>query len=352
MSSSEGFVGRQDDRERLHDALAAVAGGRGRAVAVEGEPGIGKSSLLEAALTGIRALGCDVAWAAADELTQQFPLRVLLDALGVSGRPSGEYEEVDRCRVEIAAILRGRPGGLLSDGDPVQAASELLVQLVERWCAARPLVLVLDDLQWADDASLAVWLRLTEMVDQLPLLLVAAYRPVPRRPAIEQLGDAGPAILTPGPLTTAETNELLTGLLGDAPDAELSQLAQRAAGNPMYLRELAGSMRAGEPPDSLAAALARRLDFLTPDVAEVLRVGSLLGAQFTAADVAVVLDRPVTALEPLVDEAVTAGVLVRASDRLTFRHALIRQALYDGLPNGVRLALHGHAAQALANVGA
>src|SRR5207244_784732 len=81
---------------------------------------------------------------------------------------------------------------------------------------------------------------------------------VPRRPAIERLRDAGTTVVALGPLTTGETNELLTGLLDGAPDAELRQLAQRAAGNPMYLRELATAVRPGDPPDSPAPALPRR----------------------------------------------------------------------------------------------
>src|SRR5690349_5444137 len=112
MSPSHGFVGRQGERERLRDVLVDVAGGRGRAVLVEGEPGIGKSSLLAAGLTGARALGCDAAWAAADELSQQFALRVMLDALGVSGRPPENPDDVDPGRAEIVATLRGRSTGL------------------------------------------------------------------------------------------------------------------------------------------------------------------------------------------------------------------------------------------------
>jgi len=367
-----GFVGRQGDRQRLRNLLSDVSGGRGGSVLVEGEPGIGKSALLTDAFTDADALGCEVAWATADELSQRLPLRVLLDCLGVTARAA----DTDPERAEIAAALRGpRGGGLIGDGDPVRAATERLLAFVERWATRTPLVLVIDDLQWADDASLAAWKRLAETVEQVPVLLAAAYRPVPQRAVLDQVRNTMRAhaglVIVVQPLDEVEVTELVTDLVGGPPDAGLRRLAGRAAGNPLYVRELVNAVLrdntrqkdtaqkntsrgwdAERAPASVTAAITRRLGFLSPAVSEVLRTGALLGGQFSPTDVAVVLGRPAEAITPLVDEAVTAGVLVRTDQRLTFRHPLIRQALYDDINAGVRAALHRHAAAALAAAGA
>src|SRR5262249_1676565 len=143
-----GFFGRQVERERLWELVSNVAAGRGRSVLVEGEPGIGKSALLTATLAAAPGEGCEVAWAAADELSQRFPVWVLLGCLGVGRGASSDPE-----RAQIAAVLSGGRAaegltGLLANGDSVRAATELLLALVERWCEASPLVLVVDDLQW------------------------------------------------------------------------------------------------------------------------------------------------------------------------------------------------------------
>src|SRR5437763_547081 len=206
-----GLVGRAAELARLRELVVEVVAGRGRALWVEGEPGIGKSALLTTGLAGAGPAGCRVLWAAADESLARFPLWVLL--AGLSGHPDPEL-------VQLTAVLEGDDAGAPAVGDAVLAAAERLVLLVERWCAAGPVLLVIDDLQWADEVSLSVWGRLRRLVSQVPLLLVGSCRPVPRRPEVAALrrGVGGPdgVGLHLAPLDPAGVTER-TGALAGAP---------------------------------------------------------------------------------------------------------------------------------------
>ncbi|WP_157495522.1 AAA family ATPase, partial [Kutzneria sp. 744] len=181
-AATETFVGRHGDVALLGRLLREVVAGRGQSALVEGDPGIGKSALLAVGLRTARDLGCEVFWAAADELGQPFPLRAVLDCLDVIGRAE------DPWRAGIIRLLRQEHSpGVTGTGDAVLGAAEQLLALVDRACETKPVLMVLDDMQWADSASLHVWHRLSRATEQLPLLLVGAYRPVPRRTELDQL---------------------------------------------------------------------------------------------------------------------------------------------------------------------
>ena len=141
---------------------------------VEGEPGIGKSSLVAEALAAGGVPGWDVGWGIAGKLTERLPLRVMLDCLQV--RPGSP----DPRRAHAAEVLRSLRQGLFADGDASVVGIEVLAGLVDELSAAAPAVIVLDDLQWADDASLIVWHQLAASIGQLRLLLIGTCR---RRPA-------------------------------------------------------------------------------------------------------------------------------------------------------------------------
>src|SRR6266545_792359 len=257
------FVGRHDEVERLRALVEDLASGRGHVVLIEGEPGIGKSALLAVGLAEAPSLGCELVWGAADELSERFSLRVMLDCLGV------DASSADPSRAEIAATLLGqRPAGLLGAGDPVLAATELLVAMVERSCVGAPLALVIDDLQWADDATLLAWHRLAELVDQMSLLLVGAFRPVPRRDALDRLRrtvqSRDGVVLALQPLPESQVAELVAGLAGAPPGPRLRRLAERAAGNPLYVRELVDALLRAK---ALAEAGASVADVATQIVA-------------------------------------------------------------------------------------
>jgi DNA-binding CsgD family transcriptional regulator/tetratricopeptide (TPR) repeat protein len=360
-------VGRDSEMELVRSALTRVASGRGGVLLVEGEPGIGKSALLRGGLTDAADLGCEIGWAAADELSPRFPLRLLLDCLEIESRSA------DRGRLGIATMLTGhRPGAFVSGGDPMAAMVEQALTVVHKMCADGPVVLVADDLQWADETSLLAWHRLARSVGQLPLLLVGAYRPVPHRGELDSLRAdalAGRTLIRLGPLPGPAVAEIVTGLAGAPPGPRLRELAAHAAGNPLYLRELVDALAreaaitvdsgraevvggsTKRAPATLAAAIAGRLGFLSHDATTALRVATLLGPEFSIDDVATVLQSPVTALGGVFAEAEAAGV-VAAGNRLSFRHPLIRQALYEEMPGVLRSALHRHAAQTLAAAGA
>ena len=357
------LVGRDSEMALLTGLIREVARGRGGSVLIEGEPGIGKSALVRAAVAGAPEAGCQVFWGAGDELGQALPLLPFLDGLRVR-EPSANPR-----RNTIVRLLRGEVTADRGTDVPAVLAEQLLALVAEQ-CAVRPTILVVDDLQWADQASITLWGRLARSARQVPLLLVGMMRPAPQRDDLLALrraaGDAARLQLTG--LTGTAVADLVAALAGGKPDGNLLRLADGAAGNPLYLTELvaalarsssltiteagAAELASGSAPGSLSAAIADRLGFVAGPVREVLRAAALLGMDFAVPDLAIVLGRSVADLIPAVDEACAVGVLAESGHGLGFRHPLIRAALYDEMPAPVRAAWHRDAGRALAEAGA
>ncbi|NJC68138.1 AAA family ATPase [Planosporangium thailandense] len=356
--------GRGDELGRVRELVHRAASGYGATVLVEGEPGIGKSTLLAAAAAEGRRLGARV-----------------LRADGVAGQ-QGSFAAV---RSWLAAdppidpVVTRQPG---ADGDLVVteladrdlAVTELVVNRIEAWCAAGPVVAVVDDLQWVDPASLLLLGRLHRSVAQLPLLLVAAYQPTPSDARLDVLLRAlhgrGAVPMTLAPLPEDEIAALAQSLLGAPAGPELRELLARAGGNPLYAIHLLGALArtggirvaggyatprrggAAAVPGTLIGLIQRRLDRLSDPTVELLRAAAVLGAGFDLTELAAVLDTPVISLWEPASEAVTAGLLVEAGDQLVFRHELVRQVLADNLSGGAADALRLRAGRALATAGA
>ncbi|MER7466023.1 LuxR C-terminal-related transcriptional regulator [Streptomyces sp. NPDC097981] len=361
--------GREQQRDELRNWVRGGARGPGGRLIVEGEPGAGRTAHVREALAEAAALGCRVRYGAADAFTAELPLRAALDCL----HPDGPG------RAAVVALLREareakEPGGAWL------AAMDLLVSGVEEWCARRPLLLVLDDLHWADPASLLLWRRLGRAVDRLPLLLAATRRPLPRRPEVEQLCaelGAGPGGRTVRlePLTGAESVQALRAMLGAEPGPRLREAAAQAGGNPRLLRELTAqwsrvievsggagddgrgagavaelTVSEGELPEP-PASLPRGLGYLARSAYTTLRHAALLGPAFAPRELALVRARPVPEVLAELEEPLLAGLLEDTGERLRFRQPALRRALYAQLPRAARAALHEDAARALAEAG-
>jgi DNA-binding CsgD family transcriptional regulator len=371
------LVGRDDELALLDGLLREAARGRGAAVLIEGEPGIGKSALVHAAVMAAPDAGCQVFWGAGDELGTALPLLPFLDALQVR-EPS-----VNTRRNTIVGLLRGEIAADRGADVPATLAEQLLALVAEE-SAVRPVVLVIDDLQWADPASVTLWGRLAKTARQAPLLLIGTARPVPHRDdllALRRLAGDNGRIQLSG-LAEPAVPDLVAVLAGGRPDGSLLQLAGGAAGNPLYLTELVAALMRGsnltltpagtaelaagtdlvgaEPgsailgsiPSSLPAVIADRLGFVAGPVRDVLRAAALLGVDFEISDLAIVLGRGLPDLLPAIEEARVAGVLAESGGSLGFRHPMIRAALYEEMPAAVRAAWHRDAARALAAAGA
>jgi hypothetical protein len=357
------LVGRDSELALLAGLVQRITAGDGGAVLVEGEPGIGKSALVRTALTDSVSLGCQVFWGTGSELDQALPLQPLLDGLRVRESAPNPRRET------IARFLRGELSTDRGLDGPAMLGEQLLALIAEE-CALQPTILVIDDLQWADQASIGLLARLAGAVRQLPLFLIGMMRPVPQRDDLQALRRvAGDAVRLPlTGLTKAAVAELIESLAGGTPDGQILRLADDAAGNPLYLTELVAALErtsritvtgtglatlaAGPAPRTLSAAIADRLGFISGPVREVLRSASLLGPEFTVTDLACLLDRSVADLAMTLHGACAAGVLTESGSHLRFRHPLIHAALYEDLPAPVRAAWHREAGRALAASGA
>jgi DNA-binding CsgD family transcriptional regulator/tetratricopeptide (TPR) repeat protein len=359
------WVGREEHVGMVRTLLEEAVAGRGGSALVEGEPGAGKTRLLEEALSAAEGLGCSIRHGSGDELWQGYPLRAVLDCL------YGDGAAGDRGRGEIVGLLNGDGADTPTTETSLMAAMDRLLAQVDEICAERPLVVALDDLQWADDASLLMWQRLTKAAPRLPLLLVASCRPVPKRRELDRLRaglvERGTLPVRLGPLTPEESERFVESLAGAPPGPRLRGRVGLAGGNPCYIEELVTGLLAEEAIEIVGGraelttpdggrghlcSLADRIGFLTPSSYETLRQAALLGVEFDAGQLAVVLGRTTRQLLDALGESIAAGLLSDTGDRLRFRHEVIREALYADIPGSVRSALHHDTARALADAGA
>ncbi|WP_433794808.1 BTAD domain-containing putative transcriptional regulator [Actinoplanes sp. CA-252034] len=341
-----GFRGRIATVSRLRQAVAALAdGGRGGSLWISGEAGIGKSALLAEGLRDVVTTEVQVGWGVGDEPDQGAPLSLLPEFL--------PRETAN----DLLAPLYAAHGMM----PPTMAVIDAVKAFVVVRCAESPVLLVLDDMQWADDTSLLVWHALHELTDRLPLLLVSASRPLPTghemRLLRRLLPRNGTTLIDLGPLDDPTATELVRcwTLRADIEPGAVRSMVAAAGGNPFYLRHLVITERqrlsANTPTPELIEAVHRHLRPLTDDTRQLLHAVAFLGNNHRIADLAAVTGKPLPALVPFVEQAMIAGVLVEDGDRVRFRHPVVRQVLRGAIPTALRVTMHRQFAQRIAEAG-
>jgi DNA-binding CsgD family transcriptional regulator/tetratricopeptide (TPR) repeat protein len=357
MSWNLRLKGREDELEEIGERLAAARSGRGSIVLVAAGPGVGKSRLLSEALLGAERAGVRAVSGAADQLDQLVPLAPLLTALFGGERPL----------LDPAALrtLSGAP-------EERFWALQELQRLLEEAAAEQPLMIALDDLQWADDATLSalrtlapalvshgvVWL-LTRLPHRGSAALHAAIAALAADDATRELRLE--------PLPGAVVERLATDALGATPGPELHALLARAEGNPLLLDQLLHGLVEedlaevvgehvelrgdGRLPDRLMSTVRDRSECLSGSARETLEIASVLGSQISVEQLAQLLDKSPTALLAPLQELFDAGVLMEHGGEAAFRYALLRDAVHDGMPGFARSALHRQAADVLVAAG-
>lgn len=359
-------IGRRTESSQLNEVLSRAAAGQGRAVLIRGEAGSGKSTLLGACADRAVESGFAVLRGTANESERNFPLGTFLDLLERDQPSSGQLRAAYR-----AAVAASAPRTAAGMTDPVSAATERLFQVVEQQCATNPVLVVVDDLQWADETSAALWTRLAHHAERFPLMVAAAVTPgtggKAEAAATRALRHCGGLIVDLEPLLPDEVAALAARQLGGPVGPALLEALGRAGGNPLHLTEVLallhrqGSLTRGphgfevasDHGDlSLGTAITDRLQRLSAELRAVLRIAAVLGAEFRPADLAAVSRRPLVTLVPLLEEALAGAVLDPAGERLRFRHQLVWQALVASTPTALRGALHRQTAEALDLAGA
>jgi predicted ATPase len=346
------LVGRQDELSQLEDALLSANRGEGRFVLLAGEAGIGKTRLANELTKRARKLGCDVLWGSCSEAELALPYLPFLEAVGnhLGGQdPAGVRAGLGPAAAELAQLFpqlaEGPPAAPV--GDPSQAKLRLfesVVTLLELFARDRGLLLVLDDVHWADSSTRELLDYVARRLVRSRVMVLATYRsdelerrhPLTR--AVQTWRRTGLAeTIAVSAMTLRDVAEMIAAILNaDELNADLAALIDsRAEGNPFVLEEMlkealdrgeisridtgsrGGSVDALRLPETVREAVLLRLGRLDAEQIEVLRAAAVLGRSFEyglLVDVAEVDDSVVLAA---LEAAVAQQLLEEARTRAT-----------------------------------
>ena len=323
------------------------AHGRGGVLVLEGEPGIGKSAVFAAIIEQAAVMQFVYGVSKADQIGRISPAAPLLLALRSGSRP-----------VLTAAEL--------ADLAPRTAEPLLLLEdvtgLLERVAGQSPLLIGIDDAQWSDPVSRFVLRSLPSRLAGHPILWLFASRSSGgglvddlKRPGF---GESRIEVAELGPLSAADIAAIAQDRLNRPPSARLSRMLDGVGGNPFFATQiLEGVVRAGteddpDIPAEFVLGVRRRLGELGPATADLMTIAAVFGQALAAGDVPALLPQhPAAEVTISIGEAVRSGLLEHdRAGRLTFRHDLIREAIYADLTEHTRQALHQRCARYLRDV--
>ncbi|MBI1885646.1 MAG: AAA family ATPase [Chloroflexi bacterium] len=374
------FVGRQEEAAKLRQRLEMAGRGQGSLVLVAGEPGVGKTRLVSELAIYATDRGFQVLSGHAYDTEGMPPYLPFTQALGPyvrSRSPEELLAELNGNAAYLAKLLpelrqmlpaTPEPPALSAESERYQvfqSVSELLLTAA----AKTPLMLVLDDLHWADDSSLLLLQHLAGRLAEGPLLTVGTFRDVEvdaKHPMARLLAEMArqrtDGQITLRPFGREETAALMEDVVGHVPVPHIvDALFAAAEGNPFFIEELVRHLEEqgrnlADPqadvggwaiPDGVRQVITRRLDRLGEEANRVLAYSSVLGRDLTLLKVAAATGQDEDSLLDLLDEALSAHVVREQGDGYVFAHPLIQETLYQGLSAPRRRQLHRRVAEAL-----
>jgi DNA-binding CsgD family transcriptional regulator/tetratricopeptide (TPR) repeat protein len=364
--SASQLIGRAGELAELMAAFDEAAGGAASLAFLAGESGVGKSRLLHTFLErAAERGGCSIGGECVELVRDELPYAPLVAAL------RGLLRERDPVLDGLSPTIRAGLAQLVPELDPDAAPVdsredhsrpfEALLALLEALAEDTPMVLWLDDAQWADNATRRFLAFLAaSLPDECRLLTVIAYRSDqlhrrhPMRPLLAELG-RGRRVrrLELEPFNRGEVATQLSDILGARPDSDIvERFFERSEGNPLFTEELlaAGADGRGRLPSTLRDALLLRIERLPEMTRGLLRILAVAGRLKHDHFVAVCEtdeDELAAGLREAVEEQVVQVVQVGRDDRYGFRHALLREVIYDDLLPGERAELHLRLARVL-----
>ncbi|WP_182906750.1 BTAD domain-containing putative transcriptional regulator [Microbispora sp. H13382] len=395
-----GLVGREPHLRRIAERLDDLRRGVGGVFLVSGESGIGKTRLAEAAASMAAERGAAVAWSRCVEGSGApafWPWIQALNALDAHGAPgtarapgadgirgAGNAPETGQA---MAIVNGGQTGGDLArlahrllDGDRTDTADpdtarfllhDSVARALARRASATPVLVVVEDLHWADAASLKLLTFLGADLHRVPLLVLATVRPEPavdRQALTETLGELtrqrGTERMTVAPLTPEQIADYLreAGRAGLGPELAAA-LHDRTGGNPFFLGELLRLLTSTHPgdrvgvtdvlalavPDGVRDVINQRVSRLPEDSQTLLRAAAVIGRDVDADVLETATGVGGARVMMLLEPAVATGLLLEVDGGWDYRfsHALVREALYSGLSRRQRAQLHGRVGEAI-----
>ncbi|MEA2704834.1 MAG: hypothetical protein QOD63_2779, partial [Actinomycetota bacterium] len=380
VAAGQPFVGRERELASLESALSGARHGRGRLVLVSGEAGIGKTRLAEELAARAEAQGVPVVWAHAYEGEGAPPfwpwiqaVRTLLERAGTDQATpphavAGGGAELAHLVPEIGALIAGETSAPeLQPGSARFWLNEAVCDFIRRMTAGQPMVLVLDDLHWADPPSLDLAVHLGLQLDDSPLLVIATFRPEvdPGGPLADALGALARLRsierLELKGLSPVDTERFLTEAAGmEATPSEAAALHASTNGNPFFLGELSSLLASqGQSGGGLAVpvgvrdVIRSRLARLPERTNALLIVAAVIGKDFDLRVAAAAGRADLNEALDVVEPAVATGIVVE-DDTIPglyrFRHTLVRDTVYADLSGLRRARLHARVAETVADL--
>ena len=348
--------GRAGELTLIGALVTALVQGHGGVLVIEGPPGIGKSRLLTEVMALADKGGVRTLFGEAFEYQRTVPFFALFMATLGADPPVGDAEALRR--LGGSADLRYWVVHDLADA--IYAAA-----------AQTPLVIVLEDIHWADNGTLLALRSLASARPDVAVLWVLTARSGAGGPAVQDtllvLQRANAAFVRVAAMSASAVADMVSDAVHANADESLLELAAKAHGNPFLVSELVGGL--GEEgrltvsggravasghglPRRLGAGMQQRLDQLSDGAGEVVRVAAVLPDRFSAGLLAAMLERQPASLMSAVEEAVRADLLVEDDEQLRFRHDLLREATRQSLPQSLRRAMERQSASVMLGMGA